>query len=76
MEVAGGEWRALFSPTSLIYGLELIALIQKVADPRIDIDNKSVTFYIDNNASKMALIKGGSKCRIAAILVRIFRAIS
>ena len=75
MEVAGGEWKSLFAPTRLIYGLELIALIQTFADPRIDIDNKSVTFYIDNNASKMALIKGDSKCLIAAISVRIFCAI-
>ena len=75
LEVAGGERQALFSPTSLIYGLELIALIQTVDGPRSDLDRKSITFYIDNNASKMALVKGDSKCRADAILVRIFRAI-
>ena len=57
-EVAPDEWAELFSETSLIYGLELIALIQKAAGTRIDMGRKCITFYIDNNASKMGIIKG------------------
>ena len=74
-EVDPDEWMARFSETNLIYGLELLAAVRTAADPRIDLDNKNVTFYIDSNNAKMALIKSDSKRRIIAILVRTFWAI-
>ena len=74
-EVATDEWLALFSETNLIYGLELLAAVQTAADPRIDLDNMNVTFYIDNNNALIALIKADSKRRIIQILVRLFWAI-
>ena len=73
--VASGDWIDLFSETNLIYGLELLAAVQTAADPRIDLDRKKVTFYIENNNAKMELIKSDSKRPIIAILVRIFCAI-
>ena len=42
-EVASVEWAALFSEMNSIYGLELLALPQTVADPRIDLGRKSIT---------------------------------
>ena len=72
MEVARDARQALSSSTSLIWGLVLIALIETVSDHRVDLRIKSVAFYTGDKASEMALTQGYSKCRVAAIPVRIF----
>ena len=71
-EVESAEWVALF-PQSTFFGLELLASPQTVAGPRIDPDRKRITSYSGRNNSKMALIRSGSRRRIIATAVQIFR---
>ena len=64
----------LFDKTNLIYGLEMMAIVQTSADPDLDLEGQCVTFYIDNNAIS-ALIRGDSDTVIISVLTRIFWAI-
>ena len=72
---AGQEWCDLFIETNLIYGLEMLAIVQTAADPNLDLDGRCVTFYIDNNNAISALIKGDSDTVIISAISRIFWAI-
>ena len=72
---AGENWRGLFMETNLIYGLELLAVVQTAADPSIDLDGKCVTFYVDNNNAISALVRAGPKALAVSISARIFWAI-
>ena len=72
---AGPDWVALFINTNLIYGLEMLAIVQTAADPDLDLDGRCVTFYIDNTNAISALIKGDSDTVIISVLSRLFWAI-
>ena len=46
--------------TSVIYGLELYAVVASVFSLRYQLQGKTLSIYIDNNAALSALIKGDS----------------
>ena len=72
---AGENWMGLFIETNLIYGLELLAVVQTAADTSIELDGKCVTFYVDNNNTISALVRADSKALAISTLARIFWAI-
>ena len=51
---------AHFNETSVIYGLELYAVVASVFSLRYQLQGKTLSIYIDNNAALSALIKGDS----------------
>ena len=51
---------AHFHETAVIYGLELYAVVASVFSLRYHLRGKTLSIYIDNNASLSALIKGDS----------------
>ena len=72
---ASADWIHLFSESSLIYGLELTALVLTVADPRIPLNNLCITCYVDNNHTLSASIKADCFRTVIAVLTRLFWAI-
>ena len=62
--------------TALICVLEMDSAVLTVSGKSLDLCNKCITFYIDNNAAKCGLIKADSNVQILAILARIFWAIA
>ena len=68
-------WVGIFIKTNLIYGLELMAVVQIAADLSLPSDDKSITFYLDNNNALIALTKADSKREIIMVLTRLFWAI-
>ena len=52
----GKRWSRLFRDTSLIYGLEMLAIFAILFDPSVDLEGKNVTFYVDNNNALHALV--------------------
>ena len=73
--VSDPGWAEYFTDTSLIYGLELTALVLTTADPNLPLGGLCITYYIDNNCAKCALIRGGSRIAAIAVLARLFWAI-
>ena len=72
---ADAEWVALFSKANLIYGRELMAVVQTAADPSVDLGGKCVTFYVAGNNNLSALVRADSEGLAISILARIFWAI-
>ena len=72
---ASADWVHLFSESSLIYGLELTALVLTVADPRIPLNNLCITCYVDNDNTLSALIKADCFRTVIAVSTRLFWAI-
>ena len=60
----GKRWKTLFNKTNYIYGLEMLALLALVIDPRADIDGKAIVFYLDNDNAVKALVKNKSDTRV------------
>ena len=73
--VSGPGLAEFFTDTSLIYGLERTAFVLTSADPNLPLGGLSITYYIDNNCAKCALIRGGSRIAAIAVLARISWAI-
>ena len=73
--VADHRWVDIFIKTNLIYGLELLAVVEIVADKSIPLGDKSITFYVDNNNALIALTKADSKREVIMVLARLFWAI-
>ena len=73
--IADQGWVGLFVKTNLIYGLEMLAIVQTAAGPALDLDGRCVTFYIDSNNAICALISGRSRTVVISVLVRTFWAI-
>ena len=69
--VSDPGWADYFIETGLIYGLELTALVLTTADPDVPLGGLSITYYIDNNCAKCALIRGGSRIPAIAVLARL-----
>ena len=59
----------------MIYGLELLDIALTTADSSIDLENKSITYYIDNNNALSALVKADRNRMVIAILARLFWAL-
>ena len=74
-DVGSADRVGLFLETNLIYGSELSAIVLTTADPTLDIDNKSIAFYIDNKNAIAALVKADSKRKAIAIWVILFWAL-
>ena len=74
-EVVSAERIELFLDANLIYGLELLGIVLTTAGSSLDLGNKSITYYIDNNTAISALVQAGSKRIVIAILARLFRAL-
>ena len=72
---ARNDWAPLFNETNWIFGLELLAVVQTAADPNLDLDDKCITFYVDNSSTKGVLIRASSIRDVVEVLVRIFWAI-
>ena len=53
----GGRWGETFTPTSYIYGLEMLAVLTTLTGKGAELANKSVTFYIDNDNALLAILK-------------------
>ena len=60
----GKRWKTLFNKTNYIYGLEMLALLALVIDPRADIDGKAIVFYLDNDNAVKAMVKNKSDTRV------------
>ena len=73
--VADQSWVDIFIKTTLIYGLELLAVVQIAADRSVPLGDKSITFYVGNNNALIALTKADSKREIIMVLIRLFWAI-
>ena len=74
-DVGSVEWIKLFLETNLIYGLELLDIVLTTADSSLGLDNKNITYYIDNNNAISDLVKADSKRIVISILARLFRAL-
>ena len=70
-EIASGPGGVeYFTGASLIYGLELTALVSTTADPNLPLGGLGITYYIDNAAC--ALIRGDSRIVDISIIARLF----
>ena len=56
----GRRWLGLFAPTSLIYGLKMIAIFAFLYDTTADLAGRNVTFYVDNNHALEALVSNAA----------------
>ena len=68
---SGAGWAEYFSRASLIYGLELTALLLTTADPDLPLGGLSIAYYIDNNNAKCALVRVGSRILAISLLAHI-----
>ena len=64
-----------FPDTSLIYGLELTALVLTATDPRIPLGNSRTKCYVGENNTIVALINSDFCREVIADLARLFLAI-
>ena len=71
-QVGSADRIGLFLEANLICGSELLEIVLTTADPTVDLDNKSVAFYIDNDNAISALVKADIKRIAIAILARLF----
>ena len=62
-----------FNATSIIFGLELAAVVLAIFRARTRLQGKAVTVFIDNNAALAALINGDSTSIAAYYLIATFR---
>lgn len=69
-EVCPDEWIELFLETNVIYRSGLLAIVLTTSDPTIDLDSKSIAFYIDNNSAH-ALIKANCDRIAVSVLARL-----
>ena len=69
---ASGDWAVLFSETSLIYGIELTALVLTVMGPQIPSDNCCIAFYVDNSCALSAIAKVDCFRTAISVLARLF----
>ena len=53
----GKRWKTILNKTNYIYGLEMLAVLALVIDPKAGIDGKAIVFYIDNDNAAEALVK-------------------
>ena len=60
---------ALFNATSIIFGIELSAVVSAICQDRYRLKGKAITVYIDNNAALEALINGDSRSTAAFSLI-------
>ena len=63
---------AFFTSTSIIFGLELSAIVLALFQAREMLRGKAVTIYVDNNAALAALINGDSSSSAAFSLIATF----
>ena len=59
--VVGKYWEATFDKTSLIYGLEMLALLARLWGPNPDLVGKAIIFHIDNKNAFEAIIKNNAR---------------
>ena len=57
-EQAYPDWRGIFAETTLISGLELLAVIAEISPLRDFLMGRNAVFYIDKTNTKDALVKG------------------
>ena len=69
--VTGQYWHTLFDKTSLIYGLEMLALLAKLWQPNNELKDKNVTFHLDNENALKAIIKNNSKVTIITAMTQL-----
>ena len=74
-DVGSADWVGLFLETNSIYGLELVDIVLTTSDISLDLDNRSIAYYIDNNNAISALVKADTKQIVIAILAILFRAL-
>ena len=72
---ADAKWIELPDEARLIYGLQMLSVVQTAADPSRPIQGKCITFYVDRKSSLGSLVKADSKIAAITVLARIFRAI-
>ena len=61
-----------FHGTSIIYALELLALVLTLFELAATLKNRTLVAFIDNNAALFALIRGASKIPLVDRLIAIF----
>ena len=66
------EWHAAFGETTIIYGVEMLAVVAFICDRGASMAGKSVSVYVDNNCALSALVKGAAKSDVLSNLVQIF----
>ena len=64
----GKRWKTIFNETNYIYGLEMLAVLALVIDPKADIDGKAIVFYLDNDNAVKALVKNKSDIRAIQVM--------
>ena len=67
----GKHWVTLFDHTSLIYGLEMLALLAKLWQDNKELRGKCVTFHLDNENALKAIIKNNSKVTIITAMTQL-----
>ena len=70
--VAPEEVNELFNDTSIIYALELLAVLLTLYELRFLLRNKTVLFFADNNSAMCALIRGASPRPLAVRYIAAF----
>ena len=58
--------------TNLIFGLESIAVLAIIEELGDELTGKSIVFYVDNNSTISAMIKGESKSVVVDNIVKTF----
>ena len=69
--VTGPYWLNVFKDTSLIYGLETLALLALLWAPNDHLRGKSVTFHIDNENTVKAVIKCNAKPTVITAMTHL-----
>ena len=67
----GPHWRALFSETCEIYGLEMLAILAILFDPLSDLRGLNIMFFVDNNNALEALVSNAPGPRVIAAMTQL-----
>ena len=71
-EISGPGRCAIFCEATLIYGLELLAVVAAIFSLMDFLRGKNVAIYVDNSNTKDALVRSYSPTKVINIIVQIF----
>ena len=63
----GERWKSAFDSTSYIYGIEMLAVLTTLVEKGAGLENRLVTFYINNNAMLEILQNSATPASIQAM---------
>ena len=67
----GEYWIKLFDAANIIYGLEMISLMETLYAPNCPLSNSNVTFHIDNRNAFGALVRNNSNSTVIISMAQL-----